>query len=49
MTSFMMRLSFRGNAPPADCPLMAYVKGLGSLLEFIEKLHTTVEEEPSPR
>ncbi|XP_005105693.1 PCNA-interacting partner [Aplysia californica] len=50
VSSFMLRLRLggKGYAPPTDNPLMAHVKGLGALLEFTQKLQTTVEEDPSP-
>ncbi|GFR65128.1 PCNA-interacting partner-like [Elysia marginata] len=46
LSSFIMRIRLggQGYAPSTSTPLMSYVKGLGCLLDFTQKLQTVVEE-----
>ncbi|XP_059156919.1 PCNA-interacting partner-like [Physella acuta] len=46
LSSYMLRIHLGGSgyAPATDSPLLAYVKGLGSLLDLTQKLQTIVEE-----
>ncbi|XP_067677440.1 PCNA-interacting partner-like isoform X2 [Haliotis asinina] len=45
-TSFLMRIRLggKGYAPDIECPLNQHVKGLGDLMELIQKLLTVAEE-----
>ncbi|XP_071118807.1 PCNA-interacting partner-like [Haliotis cracherodii] len=49
--SFLMRIRLggKGYAPDAECPLNQHVKGLGELVDLVQKLLTVAEEDPDIR
>ena len=44
-----IRLGGKGYAPDQNDPLMMYVKGLSQFVNFLQSLHTIIEDEPDVR